>query len=244
MLKDVPWSVHNFYVDEVQDFTQAELSVLLRCCRDPNGLFLTGDTAQSIMRGVSFRFGDLRTLFHEVQQKAKHVKGAVKIHVPQLQQLTINFRSHSGVLQLAASIIDLLKEFFPNSFDCLPGDEGMFPGPIPTVLQSCNVSDLALLMRSNKREASSIEFGAHQVIIVQSEDSKKALPDVLKAGIVLTVFEAKGLEFDDVLLYNFFCDSKVSSYVQSHKFVCNSLIFVVCASYTDFKRMACCNFIC
>ena len=244
VLKDVPWSVHNFYVDEVQDFTQAELSVLLRCCSDPNGLFLTGDTAQSIMRGVSFRFGDLRTLFHEVQQKAKHVKGAVKIHVPQLQQLTINFQSHSGVLQLAASIIDLLKEFFPNSFDCLPGDEGMFPGPIPTVLQSCNVSDLALLMRSNKREASSIEFGAHQVIIVQSEDSKKALPDVLKAGIVLTVFEAKGLEFDDVLLYNFFCDSKVSSYVQSHKFVCNSLIFVVCASYTDFKRMACCNFIC
>ena len=158
-----------------------------------------------------------------MQQKAKHVKGAVKIHVPQLQQLTINFRSHPGVLQLAASIIDLLKEFFPNSFDCLPGDEGMFPGPIPTVLQSCNVSDLALLMRSNKREASSIEFGAHQVIIVQSEDSKKALPDVLKAGIVLTVFEAKGLEFDDVLLYNFFCDSKVSSYVQSHKFVCNSL---------------------
>ena len=215
VLKDVPWSVHNFYVDEVQDFTQAELSVLLRCCRDPNGLFLTGDTAQSIMRGVSFRFEDLKTLFYKVQQKAEHVKGAVKIHVPQLQQLTINFRSHSGILQLAASIIDLLKEFFPNSFDCLPGDEGMFPGPIPAVLQSCNVSDLALLMRSNKREASSIEFGAHQVIIVQSEDSKKALPDVLKAGIVLTVFESKGLEFDDVLLYNFFCDSKVSIYVQS-----------------------------
>ena len=209
VLKDVSWSLHRFYVDEVQDFTQAELSLLLRCCREPNGLFLTGDTAQSIMRGVSFRFGDLRSLFHEVQQKAKRVKAAVPIHVPQLHQLTINFRSHSGILQLAASVIDLLKEFFPNSFDCLPGDEGMFPGPTPTLLQSCNVSDLALLLRSNKREASSIEFGAHQVIIVQSEDSKKELPDVLKAGIVLTVFEAKGLEFDDVLLYNFFSDSKV-----------------------------------
>ena len=209
VLKDVPWSVHRFYVDEVQDFTQAELSVLLRCCREPNGLFLTGDTAQSIMRGVSFRFGDLRSLFHGVQQKAKHAKAAVPIHIPQLHQLTINFRSHSGILQLAASVIDLLKEFFPNSFDCLPGDEGMFPGPTPTLLQSCNVSDLALLLRSNKREASSIEFGAHQVIIVQSEDSKKELPDALKAGIVLTVFEAKGLEFDDVLLYNFFSDSKV-----------------------------------
>ena len=65
-------------------------------------------------------------------------------------------------------------------------------------------------MRSNKRESSVIEFGAHQVIIVQSEEAKKNIPDVLKAGIVLTVFEAKGLEFDDVLLYDFFKYSQVS----------------------------------
>ena len=47
------------------------------------------------------------------------------------------------------------------------------------------------------------------MIIVQSEDAKKALPNELQAGIALTVFEAKGLEFDDVLLYDFFKDSKV-----------------------------------
>lgn len=88
----------------------------------------------------------------------------------------------------------------------------MFPGPTPIVLDSCNVSDLALVLRTNKREASTIEFGAHQVIIVQSEEAKKNIPDVLKAGIVLTVFEAKGLEFDDVLLYDFFKYSKVSQF--------------------------------
>jgi len=48
-------------------------------------------------------------------------------------------------------------------------------------------------------DTTTIEFGAHQVIIVQSEEAKKALPDVLQAGIGLTVFEAKGLELDDVL---------------------------------------------
>ena len=209
-LKEVPFSIHSFYVDEVQDFTQAELSVLLRCCKNPNNLFLTGDTAQSIMRGVSFRFSDLRSLFYKANKRVKNTGKKDKITVPRVDKLTINFRSHSGVLKLAASVIDVLQEFFPNSFDCLPEDEGMFPGPTPTLLDSCNFSDLALVLRGNKRESSSIEFGAHQVIIVQSEDAKKALPSELQAGIALTVFEAKGLEFDDVLLYDFFKDSKVS----------------------------------
>ena len=206
-LKDLPFSIHNIYIDEVQDFTQAELSILARICREPNDLFLTGDTAQSIMRGISFRFSDLKSIFYRASQQAS--KSKVSVKVPRVNELTINFRSHTGVLQLAASVIDLMKNFFPNSFDYLPGDEGMFPGPIPVVLDSCNVSDLALVLRTNKRESSTIEFGAHQVIIVQSEDAKKSIPDALKAGIVLTVFEAKGLEFDDVLLYNFFKDSKV-----------------------------------
>ena len=208
-LKEVPFSIHSFYVDEVQDFTQAELSILLRCCKDPNNLFLTGDTAQSIMRGVSFRFSDLRSLFYKAKKQAKNIRKKTMVTVPVVDELTINFRSHSGVLKLAASVIEVLQKFFPNSFDRLPGDKGMFPGPIPTLLDSCNFSDLALVLRGNKRESSAIEFGAHQVIIVQSEGAKRALPSELQAGIALTVFEAKGLEFDDVLLYDFFKDSKV-----------------------------------
>ena len=208
-LKEVPFSIHSFYVDEVQDFTQAELSILLRCCKDPNNLFLTGDTAQSIMRGVSFRFSDLRSLFYKANKQATKISKKAKVTVPKVDELTINFRSHSGVLKLAASVIEVLLKYFPNSFDFLPGDEGMFPGPDPKLLDSCNFSDLALVLRGNKRESSAIEFGAHQVIIVQSEDAKRTLPSELQAGIALTVFEAKGLEFDDVLLYDFFKDSKV-----------------------------------
>ena len=209
-MKDLPWSIHSIYIDEVQDFTQAELSILVRICRNPNDLFLTGDTAQSIMRGISFRFSDLKTIFHHASEQASKSVKSAHVEVPKVDELTVNFRSHTGVLKLASSVIDLMKNFFPNSFDCLPGDEGMFHGPKPIVLDSCNVTDLAVVLRTNKRESSTIEFGAHQVIIVQSEEAKKTIPDVLKAGIVLTVFESKGLEFDDVLLYNFFEDSKVS----------------------------------
>ena len=70
--------------------------------------------------------------------------------------------------------------------------------------------DLALLLSGNQRVSSHIEFGAHQAILVTCEESKAQLPEVLTAGLVLTIYEAKGLEFDDVLLYNFFADSQVS----------------------------------
>ena len=59
------------FVDETQDFTQAELTILIRLAHNPNEMFLTGDTAQSIMRGVSFRFSDLKTLFHYAKQSLK-----------------------------------------------------------------------------------------------------------------------------------------------------------------------------
>ena len=205
-IKDVSWSIHSVYIDEVQDFTQAELAIFISCCRDPNSMFFTGDTAQSIMRGIAFRFEDLRSCFHRMNTKVPC------IHVPQEPlKLTINYRSHSGILKLAGSVIDLISEFFKDSIDHLPDDEGMFPGPEPVFLDSCEEKDLSLLLSTNKRDCSAIEFGAHQVILVQSKEAKDNLPDILKGAIALTIFEAKGLEFDDVLLYNFFTDSLVSS---------------------------------
>ena len=205
--QDLPWSIHSLYIDEVQDFTQAELALYLHCCRHPNSLFFTGDTAQSIMRGIAFRFQDLRSSFHAIHEVVPQVKVPQQPHT-----LTINFRSHAGILQLAGSIIDLLQMFFKGSIDHLPADKGMFSGPTPVVLASCEESDLALLLSSNRRESSRIEFGAHQVVLVQSKEAKEKLPSILKGAIVLTIFESKGLEFDDVLLYNFFHDSMVWHY--------------------------------
>lgn len=52
-----------------------------------------------------------------------------------------------------------------------------------------------------------IQFGHEQVIIVRDEEHKEKLPKELRGNIVLTVLESKGLEFEDVLVYNFFTDS-------------------------------------
>nr|XP_006124073.1 TPR and ankyrin repeat-containing protein 1 isoform X2 [Pelodiscus sinensis] len=207
-LEELPWSIHELYGDEIQDFTQAELALLMKCINDPNAMFLTGDTAQSIMKGVAFRFSDLRSLFHYANKNSVDKKQYVVRKPKRIYQLYQNYRSHSGILHLASGVVDLLQYYFPESFDRLPRDSGLFDGPKPTVLESCSVSDLAILLRGNKRKTQPIEFGAHQVILVANEMVKDKIPEELSLALVLTIYEAKGLEFDDVLLYNFFTDSE------------------------------------
>nr|XP_015212780.1 PREDICTED: TPR and ankyrin repeat-containing protein 1 isoform X1 [Lepisosteus oculatus] len=208
-LDEIPWSIHELYGDEIQDFTQAELCMLMKIINDPNSMFLTGDTAQSIMKGVAFRFSDLRSLFYYASKSNADKKKRSLVRKPKrIYQLYQNYRSHSGILNLASGIVDLLQFFFPESFDRLPRDRGLFDGPKPTVLESCSVSDLAILLRGNKRKSQPIEFGAHQVVLVANETAKETIPEELTLALVLTIYEAKGLEFDDVLLYNFFTDSQ------------------------------------
>ena len=89
-------------------------------------------------------------------------------------------------------------------------DVGIFPGPSPVILETDDFTELAILLQGSQRQTSAIEFGAHQVVLVQNEKSKENLPAELSYGLVLSIYEAKGLEFDDVLLYNFFKDSPVS----------------------------------
>ena len=93
--------------------------------------------------------------------------------------------------------------------DVLQPDTGLFEGPCPILLKGCTFKNLALLLTGNKHSTSKIEFGANQAIIVTNENVRTALPEELKNAISLTIFESKGLEFNDVLLYNFFKNSQV-----------------------------------
>ena len=168
------------------------------------------------MKGVFFRFEDLKTQFFKLSATSEK-----KAKAPQLLSLTENFRSHSGVLNLGQAVVDILKSRFTHSFrdSNLPQEEAMFKGPEPILLQTSSKETLVrILLGSDPESSSPHELGAHQAILVRSDDARKALPESLRGGIVLTVLEAKGLEFNDVLLYNFFSDSQVCR----HLHACNN----------------------
>lgn len=55
------------YVDEGQDLVMAQLAVITALCKDmQQGLVIAGDTAQTITKGVAFRFADVGALLYSL----------------------------------------------------------------------------------------------------------------------------------------------------------------------------------
>eukprot|EP00742_Colponemidia_sp_Colp-10_P005402 GILJ01005771.1.p1 GENE.GILJ01005771.1~~GILJ01005771.1.p1 ORF type:complete len:2593 (-),score=466.03 GILJ01005771.1:108-7886(-) len=203
--------IHYMCVDEVQDLTHACIELLMMVCEQPNGLFFSGDTCQTIAKGVGFRFCDLANLFRaKIEQRGLF---ETTWQLPVVQHLTVNFRSHGRLLDLSNSIVVLLQSLFPQTIDHLEREKGTTSGPVPLVFSSCPEDVFFLLLSSSNQDGgydqprTRVEFGANQVILVRDQQAKDKLPEILRHALCMTIYEAKGLEFDDVILYNFWQDS-------------------------------------
>ncbi|MCO5580609.1 hypothetical protein L7F22_034479 [Adiantum nelumboides] len=206
------------YVDEVQDLSPAQISLFSFLCSNPKeGYIFAGDTAQTIAPGIAFRFQEARSLFYTdfrtaAWMGAEHVsEKRGKGIIPGFFRLTHNFRTHIGVVNMANSIVRLLYYFFPQNIDKLDPETSLVRGQLPVLLKS-NGLDLAkkILQPSCLASNQGNGFGAQQVILVRDEAQKTDLIGKIgKQGLILTINSFKGLEFEDVLLYNFFTGSSL-----------------------------------
>ena len=175
----------------MQDYTQAEILLFFQLS-GPGQLFLAGDPAQSVVEGVEFRFEEIRSVGY-------HVAGADRRDlIPQKPRtVTVNFRSHSGVLDVAAAILQCLFSHFPDSAKQLPTDRGLFTGPRPGVFQNVQSDRLCSLVWEK----------LNGVVLLTHDASvwywKKQLNDY---PLVYGIRAAKGLEFKRVILLDFFAE--------------------------------------
>ncbi|KAI5986328.1 hypothetical protein EDD15DRAFT_2373322 [Pisolithus albus] len=197
------------YVDEAQDSLLIDALLLRLLCSNPEGLFWAGDTAQTISPGSSFRFDDLRAFLHRIemdQASSSHIVREQAVAHPASFQLAINHRSHGGILNCARSVIELISHFWPHSIDPIQPEHGTVDGVKPVFCtgwdKDSNYEQFLVTASSHSG------FGARQCILVRDEKAKEKLEQQL-ANHGRTLYESKGLEFDDVLLYNFFEDSNV-----------------------------------
>lgn len=128
------------FIDEVQDLTTATIFLLSKMVT--NNIFYCGDTAQAITKGVDFRFEDIKFIFNR-----EYCRSAIQMEPPvDPINLTVNFRSHNNILQLANGVISTIEELFPKAITKLKKKEqsDLF-GPKPYVIFDNNDFLLELL---------------------------------------------------------------------------------------------------
>ncbi|KAH6917677.1 hypothetical protein BKA70DRAFT_1178699 [Coprinopsis sp. MPI-PUGE-AT-0042] len=201
------------YVDEAQDNMLIDAMLLRSICKNPLGLFWAGDTAQTIAIGNSFRFQDLKSFIYRLEER--RVQQSLDVapngftHKPADFTLATNYRSHGGIIACAHSVIEMITRFWPASLDKMAPEKGIVNGIKPLFLVNSNPSSLQFRDLMTEGE-SDIEFGAAQCILVRDSAARdRLLKEVGEVGIIMTLYDSKGLEFDDVLLYQFFEDSTV-----------------------------------
>ncbi|KAI0258666.1 hypothetical protein BC834DRAFT_835038 [Gloeopeniophorella convolvens] len=199
------------YVDEVQDNLLIDAKLLRAICHNPDGQFWAGDTAQTISVGSSFRFDDLKAFLHRNEASFfPQTYQTPTSHQPKSFQLVTNFRSHGGIVKCAHSIIALITKFWPYAIDALPEEKGVVDGIKPVWFTGWDEDNVRYESFLFGTAGNQIEFGAQQCILVRNDIARDNLrKQVGDVGLIMTLYESKGLEFNDVLLYNFFEDSAV-----------------------------------
>ncbi|OSX68102.1 hypothetical protein POSPLADRAFT_1165650 [Postia placenta MAD-698-R-SB12] len=209
--KGVPGQLIDFvYIDEAQDNLLIDALVLRTICSNPDtGLFWAGDTAQTISMGSAFRFDDLKAFLYRIEVRYGRPRKRQQPQ-PHLFQLAVNYRSHAGIVNCAHSIIELVTQFWPHAIDKLAPERGIIEGLKPVFFTGWDDDTVRYEQFLFGGSGSPVDFGATQCIIVRDDDARKRLrAQVGDRGIIFIVYESKGLEFNDVLLYNFFADATV-----------------------------------
>ncbi len=87
--------------------------------------------------------------------QALHSEVAVqRIGMPDIEHLRTNYRTHSGILDVIPSILDLLHRFFPDRHDMLEEGKAFFVGPPPLLLSAISSDDLTILLSGSDRKSS------------------------------------------------------------------------------------------
>jgi hypothetical protein len=166
------------YIDEIQDITQAEVTLLMLLIgNDFNGIFFAGDTAQTVSQGVDFRFEELRQVVYKISGDS------AKDKLPKPARLARNFRSHNGILSVSNLVLNRLHAAFPEAASKLPPDTGLVLGPRPGIITMSH-EQMAIMMQKNSRLR----------VLIRDECKPRiheALGDAVKSSC-LGIREAKG----------------------------------------------------
>ncbi len=176
-------------VDEVQDLTNVQLLLILKALRDPRGFLLCGDSNQ-IVHPNFFSWSKVKTLFWTQRDDSAAPAELIRI-------LNTNFRNSPQVTEIANRLLHIKHARFGSvdrESNYLVVSRGPKAGRVGLLADTDAVKrDL------DRRTAASARFA----ILVLHEDQKAEVRRFFRTPLVFSIHEAKGLEYENVLLYGF-----------------------------------------
>jgi hypothetical protein len=152
-------------------------------------LFLAGDPAQNVTKGVEFRFDDIRSVGYHIAD------GDRRLIPDKPQKVNVNFRSHAGILNAASSVLSMMFKSFPHSAKELGKDDGLFGGPRPGMFYKIKPETMATLVAKEMQGT---------VILTHDENVDECIKKLGGYELVYGIRKAKGLEFKSVIILDFF----------------------------------------
>lgn len=173
-------------VDEIQDLTNAELALVLAMLKDPRAFLLCGD-ANQIVHPNFFSWSKVKSLFYSEETAALEAP----IHV-----LDANYRSSKTVCALANALLKIKNARFGS----VDKESTALVRPVADI--EGRVAGLvkkdAVLRALDAQTRSS----ARVAVIVLSDEQKAEAKRRFSTPLVFSVHEAKGLEYDTVILFD------------------------------------------
>ncbi len=174
-------------VDEVQDLTNIQMHLILAHLRRPNDFVLGGD-ANQVVHPNFFSWAHLKTLFYQERHEDK--KEIIRV-------LHTNYRNSPRVTEIANRLL-LIKNARFGSIDresnYLVRSISENRGEVAFL-----AADPGMLRDLNEQTRKSARFA---VIVLRQEDKVEARVH-FKTPLVFSIQEAKGLEYENVVLFNF-----------------------------------------
>ncbi len=181
-------------VDEVQDLTPAQLLLILRTLKVASGFLLCGDSNQ-IVHPNFFAWNRVKTLFWRDEALAAR---------QQLKVLRTNFRNGERVTQVANTLLKIKHRRFGSvdrESNFLVEALGNEAGGV-TLLSDKDAVTRALDEQTRQ--------SAGVAVLVLREEDKPEARRVFRTPLVFAVHEAKGLEYETVILFRFVSDQRAA----------------------------------
>lgn len=172
-------------IDEIQDFTNKEIALILQSLKDKRNFIFSGDSNQIIYSNF-FSWSHLKTMLY----KDKTINAPITV----LQE---NYRNSRNITNVANNLLKI-KQLQFGSID----KESNYLIETKSSVEG-NVHFYEATPKNIKEINEETQNSRKVAVIVFDEISKIEIKKDFKTALVYTVQEVKGLEYEEIILVNF-----------------------------------------